>query len=145
MRDYDGLIKSANNAMLEKLKENEHKPGFIELTLKEALLGIGTETMELSQEVFSNGALQNIKREAADVANFAAMIIYKCDKLMSEMKRMNEKTEIICSCCGIDVRDKWGKCYGSLVLCDRCGCEYKEFTTFNEDCVRFFISRKKVS
>lgn len=86
MRDYDGLIKSANNAMLEKLKENEHKPGFNELTLKEALLGIGTETMELSQEIFSNGALQNIRREAADVANFAAMIIYQCDKMIEAFK-----------------------------------------------------------
>ena len=56
---------------------------------------------------------------------------------------MSEKTEIICSCCGTDVRNKWKKYYGSLVLCDRCGVEFREFTEFNEDCVRFFINRKK--
>ena len=88
MRDYEGLIKSANNAMLEKLKENEHKPGFNELSFKRALLGICRETAELSEEIKSQESLHYIRREAADVANFAAMIIYKCDKLISEMKRI---------------------------------------------------------
>lgn len=82
MRNYNGLIASANNAMLEKLKENEHKTGFDEMTIKHALLRIGEETMELSQEIYSQGSPENIRREAADVANFAAMIIYQCDRLI---------------------------------------------------------------
>lgn len=81
-RNYDELLTSATTAMLEKLRENEHKPAFDEVSFKDAFKGLCNEKMELAEELYSNRSLEQIRREAADVANYAAMIILKCDKMI---------------------------------------------------------------
>lgn len=101
-RNYDELLKSANIAMLEKLKENEHKNGFEDIDIEFAINRITEETDELDIE-FNGIAMykawkgkmhktnyHKVRREAADVANFAAMIIYKCDQKMKEGEREAE-------------------------------------------------------
>jgi hypothetical protein len=105
-RNYDELIESANKAMLEKLKENEHKPGFDEISLDHAIHRIKDELIELNIE-FDNykdaewdcrniksdlnkqlmiKSLHKVRRESADVANFSAITILKCDKLLHEIE-----------------------------------------------------------
>ena len=51
-------------------------------------------------------------------------------------------TAMICACCGKNVADKWAKWYGSLLLCDRCGTDFREFVD-SENCVRSFIRFKR--
>jgi hypothetical protein len=96
-RDYNGLLTSATTAMLEKLRENEHKSGFDSIDIEYAIHRIEDELSELKEVFFkakksnfsmSNQeekikliiALEEVRKEAADCANFAAMIIYKCDR-----------------------------------------------------------------
>jgi len=112
LRDYVELIGSANKAMLEKLKENEHKAGFNDITLDYAIHRTKDELIELNIE-FENfkdtdfdyrnnksdsnkqamiTSLKKTRREAADIANFSAMIILKCDKLINELRADYERT-----------------------------------------------------
>jgi len=90
-RNYGELIAHANIAMLEKLNENSHKPDWNKLCLSELLEGISEENRELQAE-YPKGSIENIRREAADVANFAAMIINFCDKLLKEREQMKGKS-----------------------------------------------------
>lgn len=85
MRDYDNLLSAGNKAQLEKLEENPHKRGFDNIKLEYAHTRIKEEMAELNIEI--NGYphsqtidWQKVRREAADVANFAHMIIFKCDQ-----------------------------------------------------------------
>lgn len=106
MRDYSGLIASVNNAMIEKLMENEHKPGFDDILFGYAVRRTREEHQELEtafneftdaeydyleHESPENKAvllikLKEMRREAADSANFPAFIIYKCDKLIAALE-----------------------------------------------------------
>lgn len=76
-RDYDALLAAGNRAQLEKLREKEHKGpfdgAFIELG---SLLYI--EALELLEAIRENKPTE-IRREAADVANYAHMIIQAVD------------------------------------------------------------------
>lgn len=85
MRDYDELLKAGNAAQLEKLKENEHKSGFNDINIDYAFKRLTEEVEELRKELFDktgNGTYHifNTRSEAADIANFAHMIILACDK-----------------------------------------------------------------
>lgn len=83
-RDYNGLFDAVFPAMLEKLKENEHKCGWDNIEPEYALGRIFDEYLEL-KDAIPKGDMEEIRREAADVANFAAMIIYQCDKELEEV------------------------------------------------------------
>jgi NTP pyrophosphatase (non-canonical NTP hydrolase) len=85
MRDYKALLEAGNKAQLEKLKQNEHKKDFESVTFEYAYNRLVEEMIEL-KEAFSvqevnNEGFKNIRQEAADVANFAHMIIYRCDQI----------------------------------------------------------------
>ncbi len=82
-RNYGELLVHANTAMLEKLNENEHKPSWEEYNLNELILLLKEEYEELDYSLLF-GTLADTRREAADVANYAAMIIHKCDMLIKE-------------------------------------------------------------
>ena len=93
-RDYDKLFAAGTAAQREKLVANEHKDGFLNLDMDFAFesltkerdeLLIAFEMRRLSRqfpyiERSGKTALKAIRCEAADVANFAHMIILKCDK-----------------------------------------------------------------
>lgn len=93
-RNYDKLLKAGNSAQLEKLKQNEHKAGLENLELKYMYKRLRQETRELWKELYWFPFLRTIgcrllsnylyhkwvRNEAADIANFAHMIIYKCDQ-----------------------------------------------------------------
>lgn len=100
IRDYDGLLTSATTAMIEKLLQNANKPGFDSVTITKAQKRMHQEGFELDEAILSylkkpslEGVI-NVRAEASDVANFAAMIIYKCDKLITEMESLNGKAAV---------------------------------------------------
>ncbi len=106
-RDYDELLKSGNNAQLEKLKENEHKRGFEDIGLYYAFKRLDEEYEELKCELYdfsSFGRIHKntfdfsaIRKEAADIANFAHMIILKCDQELerTENRIKDEYYEVV--------------------------------------------------
>jgi hypothetical protein len=81
MRNYEKLIESGNKAQMEKLRENEHKRGFDNLDVRYSNRRIKEEQQELDHAI-AIGDLEAIRREAADIANFAHMIIYRCDSIL---------------------------------------------------------------
>jgi len=86
-RDYEALFKAGNTAQLEKLKENEDKPGWDNITFVTTFTGLLEEVKELIAEVkgdISDEGYEKIRREAADVANFAHMIILRCDVILDK-------------------------------------------------------------
>lgn len=87
-RKISDLVISATAAMLEKLFENDHKGTFDAMGIDTLFHLMEDEVKELSDELckmpLDATQLGKIRREAADVANFAAMIIYRCDKLIEE-------------------------------------------------------------
>ena len=99
-RDYEKLISAGNKAQLEKLKlpENQHKRGFDDIDIHYAVKRITEEINELVKETFKiqekTGYLitipidemdiEAVRKEAADVANFAHMIILKCDQELNK-------------------------------------------------------------
>jgi len=90
--EFSDLLNAGNKAQIEKLKQNTHKGGFDNIALDYAWKRIEEEMKELSTALClipltGSGylkALKNIRHESADVANFAHMIIYKCDQLITE-------------------------------------------------------------
>ena len=93
-RDVLSLLEAGNKAQLEKLKENQHKDNWKDIPLKVLYELINQEEMELHNEFatpngewIENPDISKIRKEAADVANFAHMIIQHCDKLLKEVKK----------------------------------------------------------
>ena len=82
-RDYKALLHAGNKAQLEKLEQNGHKEGFDSLPLGDLAVLLMGETKELMGAIWSEG-LESVRHEAADVANFAHMIILACDKELSK-------------------------------------------------------------
>lgn len=93
MEDYKELFTAGNKAQLEKLKENENKSGWNKnIPIRYFFEKIKDELEELKEAFFEidEDDLQcwykNIRGEAADIANYAQMIILKCDKKIAERK-----------------------------------------------------------
>jgi len=86
MRDYKTLLKAGKAAQVEKLDENPDKPGFDNIDLDWAYKRLKDETHELKVELYGVKIRdhESIRKEAADIANFATMIIYKCDQLLND-------------------------------------------------------------
>lgn len=79
-RDYSNLLQSGVSAQLEKLLENDHKEGFDSIPLAHLYQLLCVEVSELWEAMISADNTE-IVREAADVANFAHMIILSMKKL----------------------------------------------------------------
>ena len=92
-RNYDELFIRGISAQREKLEENEHKGGFTDIDINLAFKNMTKERDELSFAItILNVALdvpgyinvhngyKDVRQEAANVANFAHMIILQCDK-----------------------------------------------------------------
>lgn len=87
-RNYAKLLEHGNKAQLEKLKKNDHKSDFLEIELTHLFTMLFQEYCELEEEFINrnmeewreNIDYNKIRHEAADIANFAHMIILKCDK-----------------------------------------------------------------
>ncbi len=87
-RDYKALLCEGRKAQIEKLKENDHKCGFDIASIKDSFKLLHIEMQELSNEIFvEEPDYKKIRREAADVANFAFMIILKSVRMMYRQKR----------------------------------------------------------
>lgn len=80
-RNYKELFQAGNKAQLEKLQRNEHKKGWNDLRVGYLTNRIDDELEELFKETISMPRdYRKIRHEAADIANFAHMIILRCDK-----------------------------------------------------------------
>ena len=78
-RDYKNLLQEGHKAQVEKLRENDHKSGFDTEGMDVLFHKLTIEMRELYDEIFCDTPDYNkIRREAADVMNFAAMIILNC-------------------------------------------------------------------
>lgn len=93
MNKYKQLFNEGNKEQLEKLKQNEHKSGWDDIDIKYAFERLSHERDELLLKIknYNIGTihqtkigLNEIKEEAADIANFAHMIIYKCNRLIEK-------------------------------------------------------------
>ena len=90
-RNYEELFQAGNKAQLEKLQQNGHKKGFDDIDIEYASERIEQEWNELSAEVMLIDTFDDepdyeaIRHEAADIANFAHMIILKCDKEIAKL------------------------------------------------------------
>jgi len=87
-RDYDLLLKEGRKAQIEKLKKNDHKCGFDTEPVELLFIKLLTEVEELRFEI--NAIKQDwnkIRHEAADVANYAFMIILKCVQMLYREKK----------------------------------------------------------
>ena len=81
MRDYTALIEAGTAAQLEKLEQNGHKEGFDNININYALKRITEEYVEAYQETHESIIdYSKVRHEAADIANFAHMVILACDK-----------------------------------------------------------------
>lgn len=87
-RDYTALLEAGNAAQIEKLEMNGHKKGFDE-GIYELFTDLMNETYELELELYADYPesfkvesvdYAKARHEAADIANFAHMIILACDK-----------------------------------------------------------------
>lgn len=78
--EYQSLLEPFFQEMLERLKANSHKSGWDDLDPDYAISRLKQETRELEHALFKaeeeSMSFNNVIREAADVANFAAMIAY---------------------------------------------------------------------
>lgn len=75
MRDIDTLITTLSAYQRLKLTENSHKPGWEEEQFDSLILGLHSEKYELLAEIADpDSTPEKIWREAADVANYAAML-----------------------------------------------------------------------
>ena len=85
MRHYTELLNVGMVRQLKKLKQNEDKPGFDNINFKWAYKRIKDETIELHTELFgvpgsAEPDYDAVADEAADIMNFAAMIIMECER-----------------------------------------------------------------
>lgn len=97
MREYDELLNSGNAAQVEKLKMNKHKRGFENIDIGYAEKRLNEECRELYLEIYGriDGEFktEKVRHEAADIANFAHMIIFKCDQLLKEELDKSEEQQ----------------------------------------------------
>ena len=92
MRDIDALFKAGNQAQREKLEENGHKNDFDDLDTFESYYLMMKETKELQLEIYRREIdYKAIRHEAADIANFAHMIIMAADKVITRIKKENNE------------------------------------------------------
>ena len=80
MRDKQELLSKLNNVMLYKLEKRDYK-GCFPTDIMNLLFLLKEEVIELSMEVMSHPHdCEAIQHEAADIANYAGMIVLACEK-----------------------------------------------------------------
>lgn len=84
-RNHYALLDAGERAQLEKLEANDHKGGWGEIPLNELAASCSIEVWELTDELLKEPIdYEKVRAEAADVANYAHMIIQRCDKMLEE-------------------------------------------------------------
>lgn len=90
-RNINNLIHAGNTAQIEKLNENHHKDSFNNIPIDVCIIGLEEEHNEVFEEyakpVIDYPAL---RRELADVANYAHMGIMACDREILKLKELEE-------------------------------------------------------
>ena len=85
MRDYNTLLKSGNNAQMEKLKINDHKCDWNDMDFDEIAHLIYEESEEVREELIKRYPDYELLRlECADLKNVLNFMICLCDKEIKE-------------------------------------------------------------
>jgi NTP pyrophosphatase (non-canonical NTP hydrolase) len=91
-RNINNLINAGNKAQVEKLIENNHKHGFDHLSIDECIAGLLEEKDEACEEYNKKVIdFKALRRELADVANYAHMGIMACDREILKIKEEEPK------------------------------------------------------
>ena len=117
-------MRQIQNRMRHKLVVNRHKHRWLEEDLGILINGLYEEVTELRHAVEDEGtyemdAIENVWEEAADVANFAAMIASRYERMVQVR------------CGGLRGEHQFSKESGSEVIypCVVCGLRMEDFTT----------------
>jgi NTP pyrophosphatase (non-canonical NTP hydrolase) len=86
LRDHKKLFEAGNAAQLEKILRDSHKGDWQELSIEDLYLNLSQEWVELVEAV-TTGGFADIRQEAADIANYAHMIIEACDSVLEVEKQ----------------------------------------------------------
>jgi len=93
-RDYLALFDAGTTAQLEKLEHHGRKSCWKELSLRELVYLLSEEMLELHEEYYEPvGTFSHIRlrQEAADVANYAHMIIERCNEVIMGGEDVRQK------------------------------------------------------
>ena len=81
---FDRLLEAGNKAQLEQLKNNSGKTGWNDFPIGSSMARIKGNLDTINYDPYDN--LKKTRKCAADIANFAHMIILNCDSKLSEVK-----------------------------------------------------------
>lgn len=84
--NYDKMFQAGTAAQLEQMIKNEHKVGWDNFPLVDASDAIDHHLKNMCVEIWNDNDLREIKRMAANIANYVHMIILKCNKGLSDEK-----------------------------------------------------------
>ena len=94
MGNYKDLFRAGNKAQTEQMECNRHKRGWQNFPIHDSYQGIKMSGIHLQDYLFDlftdkkrklrKVDYKEVRKKAANIANFAHMIILKCDKVISE-------------------------------------------------------------
>ena len=85
MRDYEKLFESGNSGFYDRLYIPEHKGSWQDICIEDLFIKLRVEVSEL-QEAVIGGDFKDIRQEAADVANYAHMLIEACNSVIEILR-----------------------------------------------------------
>lgn len=95
-RNYKELFQAGNKAQLEQMEKHEYKRGWKNFLLHSSFQGIRKSAIHIESALYKSFThqeiiieptdLKMIRKKAANIANFAHMIILKCDKEIENAK-----------------------------------------------------------
>jgi hypothetical protein len=86
--NYKKLLEQGNKAQMRKLLENDNeKDGWDNIDIDFALERIQDEFEEL-QDAHMKTDIIGMIEEAADIANFAHMLIWKCNRIVKTLRNL---------------------------------------------------------
>ena len=95
MNSYKELLEQGNKEQLNKLLQNDSdKEGWDNINTDFAIERIEDELEELKAAHMKTDIMRMIE-EAADIANFAHMLIWKCNRIVKTLKKTSAKTKIL--------------------------------------------------
>ncbi|MCK5077857.1 MAG: hypothetical protein KAR38_15850 [Calditrichia bacterium] len=82
---YKTLLDAGNTAQVEQLKNNSGKTGWNNFPIESSMARIKSNLDTINYDPYDN--LKKTRKCAADIANFAHMIILTCDKKLKINKK----------------------------------------------------------
>lgn len=86
MNKYQKLFEAGNKAQLEQMEMNKHKDGWDDFPVSLAAHSILSNLKEIIDRYDDStmSGIEVVRRRAANISNFANMIILRCDNVINE-------------------------------------------------------------